>query len=84
MRVMNMDADGLMLAVGGTTNKNGATVQGVPTVLIFDFDSGELKHTLAMGAAKDCYVHEVHLHQSGFAMAVTCGTPGAGQVLFHR
>jgi WD40 repeat protein len=78
------DAAGKYLAAGGTRGKNGATVQGVPTVLVFDVETGEQKHKLELGAQNDCFVHDLHFHPAGFLMAVTSGTPGAGKVLFQR
>lgn len=84
VRTLSFNRDGTTLAAGGTTPKNGGTVQGTPTVLLFDFDSGELQHTLNFGAATHCFVHEIVLHDAGFVMAVTSGTPGQGQIIFHR
>ena len=83
-RVLAFDREGKTLAVGGTVPKNGATVLGVPTVLLFDYESGQLKHTLELGKANDCFVHDVFLHNAGFVMAVTSGTPGSGQLLMQR
>lgn len=84
VRAVAFSADGTTLAAGGTVPKNGATVQGTPTVLLFDFASGELRSTLSLGAASHCFVHEILLHEAGFVMAVTSGTPGQGQLLFRR
>ncbi len=84
VRALSLSPDGSLLAVGGTKPKNGGTVQGIPTLLVYDFESGELQHTLELGAANDCYVHEVLLHPAGFAMVVTCGTPGTGQLRFQQ
>jgi len=84
VRTLSFDRDGLMLAVGGTTPKNGGTVQGTPTGLLFDFESGKLKHTLGFGATTHCFVHDMVLHDAGFVMAVTSGTPGQGQIIFQR
>jgi hypothetical protein len=52
-------------------------------VLIFDFESGKLEHTMTLGAKNHCYVHDLLLHDEGFFIAVTSGTPGAGQFLFQ-
>lgn len=84
VRALSFNRDGATLAVGGTTPKNGATVQGTPTVLLFDFESGELKHTFGFGATTHCFVHEIVLHDDGFVMCVTSGTPGQGQIAFQR
>lgn len=84
VRALTFNADGTTLAVGGTVPKNGGSVQGTPTVLLFDEASGEQKHTLGFGATTHCYVHDIHLHSSGFVMVVTSGTPGQGQIIFQR
>lgn len=84
VRTLSFNRDGTTLAAGGTTPKNGATVQGTPTVLLFDFASGELRHTLGFGATTHCFVHEIVLHDAGFIMVVTSGTPGQGQIIFQR
>lgn len=84
VRVLAFDQEGKTLAVGGTKPKNGGTVQGVPTVLLFDFENGEIRHTLELGATSDCFVHDIRLHEDGFVMAVTSGTPGTGKIIFQR
>ncbi|MEQ8786556.1 MAG: hypothetical protein RIC55_09670 [Pirellulaceae bacterium] len=81
---MAFDKEGKTLAAAGTKPDHGGTVQGVPTTLLFEFESGKLQHTLTMGAVKDCYVHDVLLHDDGFVVAVTSGTPGTGQLLLHK
>jgi hypothetical protein len=83
-KVLAFDSEGTTLACGGTTPKNGGTVTGIPSILLFDFASGQLKTTIKHGSENDCFVHDVHLHQAGFVMAVTCGTPGQGKLLFQR
>ncbi|MCA9119313.1 MAG: hypothetical protein H6822_06260 [Planctomycetaceae bacterium] len=84
VRTLAFDDRGRTLAVGGTIPKNGATVQGIPSILLFDFETGELTHTLSLGDANDCFVHEIIFHKAGFVMAVTSGTPGQGQIVFQR
>lgn len=84
VRTLAFDRVGGQLAVGGTIPKNGATVQGTPSILMFDFETGELTHTLNLGDANHCFAHEIILHDEGFVMAVTSGTPGQGQVVFRR
>jgi WD40 repeat protein len=84
VRALTYDAEGTTLAVGGTVPKNGGSVQGTPTVLLFDEASGERTHTLGFGATTQCYVHDIHLHTAGFVMVVTSGTPGQGQIIFQQ
>lgn len=83
-RVLAFDKDGTTLAVAGTTPKNGGTLQGVPTVLFFDWAMGKVKHTLKVGADVDGEVHDLHFHPDGFVMAVTSGSPGTGKFFFAR
>ncbi len=83
VRTLAFSDDGKSLAAAGTRPKNGATVQGVPTLLLFDYESGQMKQEMSFGAANHCFVHDVVFHPKGFLMAVTSGTPGAGQVVFH-
>ncbi|MDA1049268.1 MAG: hypothetical protein O3C40_02160 [Planctomycetota bacterium] len=80
---LEFSRDGKTLACAGTAPFGGGTVQGVPSIMLFDFDSGQLEHTMKLGAVKDCYVHDLHLHADGFVIAVTSGTPGSGQLLLQ-
>jgi WD40 repeat protein len=84
VKAMAFDRAGGTLACGGTTPKNGGTVTGIPTVLLFDFGNGQLRGTIKHGTENDCYVHDLVLHDAGFVMAVTCGTPGQGKLLLQR
>ena len=81
---LTLDREGKLLAVGGTQPKGGGTVTGIPTLLVFDFATGELKHTLTFGQPNDCFVSDAAFHSAGFVMVTTCGTPGSGQLLFQR
>jgi len=56
----------------------------VPTILLFDWESGKVKHKLAVGADGDGYVYEARFHADGFVMAVTSGNPGTGKLFFQR
>jgi sugar lactone lactonase YvrE len=84
VRVLSFNADGSQLACAGLTPKNGGNVQGTPTILLFDWASGQLKHTIKVGNDGDAYVYDVHFHADGFLMAVTSGNPGTGKLLFIR
>ncbi|MDP6445428.1 MAG: hypothetical protein QGG36_28785 [Pirellulaceae bacterium] len=83
VRAIAFSADGSVVAAGGTRPKNGANVQGVPTALLFDYQSGEQQHEITFGATTHCYVHDLALHPAGFLMVVTSGTPGSGQLIFQ-
>lgn len=79
-----LDKEQKWLAVGGTVPKNGGTVVGPPTLLVFDFASGELKHTLKFGEPNDCFVTDVAFHPSGTLIVTTSGTPGSGQLVLQQ
>jgi WD40 repeat protein len=79
-----IDKEGKQLVVAGTTPSGGGTVQGIPTILVFDLATGKELHKLTVGANNDCYVGDLHLHPEGFISAVTFGTPGQGQLLYVR
>ncbi|HXG08234.1 MAG TPA: hypothetical protein VNK04_00430 [Gemmataceae bacterium] len=84
VRCLAFDAKGETLAAAGTKPKVGANVQGVPTILFFDWSSGQVKHTLSIGNDGDGYIFDLHLHPAGFVMAVTSGNPGVGKLFFQR
>lgn len=84
VRTIAFDKSGTWLAIGGMKPKNGATIQGVPALLLFDWKSGELKHTHEIGGTNDCDLMGVHLHDDGFFVAVANGGPGAGKIVLQR
>ncbi|MFO0871304.1 MAG: hypothetical protein U0935_20465 [Pirellulales bacterium] len=69
IRCLGIDAESKWLAVGGTVPKNGGSVTGVPTVLVFDFATGELRHTLTFGQPNDCFVSDLAFHPRGWPAA---------------
>lgn len=79
-----LDKEAKLLAVGGTRPKNGGTVVGIPTILLFDLASGAQKQKYDLGNENDCYVADLHFHNDGFLAAVTYGTPGQGQLIYLR
>lgn len=84
VRSLAFNADGSLLAAGGTKPANGGNVQGIPTVLLFDWANGDLKHSLELGQSGDVYVTDVHFHASGFLMCTVSGNPGVGKLIFRR
>jgi len=83
-RCLVFDKAGTTLACAGTQPKNGGNVQGVPTILIFDWATGKVQHTLKVGTDGDAYVCDLAFHPAGFVMAVSSGNPGVGKFFFHR
>ena len=82
IEALAIDCDGKLLAAGGVTPKNGGTVVGTPTLLVFDLATGEQKHKWTLGNDNDCFVADVHFHHEGFLSLVTYGTPGQGQLIY--
>jgi WD40 repeat protein len=79
-----IDSEGKLLAAGGVVPKNGGTVTGIPTVLLFDIATGEQRARLELGVVNDCYVSDLHFHADGFLSVTTYGTPGTGQLLYVK
>ena len=84
VRCLAMNKEGTTLAVGGTIPKNGATITGIPLVVLFDIATGERREKIELGDTADVNVVDLHLHDAGFVVAVTCGSPGKGQLLYWR
>ena len=84
VRVIRFNQDSSLVACAGVKPANGGTVQGEPTVVIFDLASGKKQSTLKLGEQKDCLVHDLYWTSDDVLMGVTCGTPGTGKIVFHR
>ncbi len=84
VRLLRFRPDGKQLAVAGTRPNNGATIQGQPTVLLFDWAAGSVQHEMTLGPKNECFVCDLFFHEAGFLAAVTSGTPGSGRLILHR
>jgi WD40 repeat protein len=84
IRAMRLSDDGKTLYVGGTLPANGGNVQGVPTLLTFDVESGEQTKKVDLGAVGDVYVTDIVNHPAGFLMIASSGNPGQGKFHFLR
>jgi WD40 repeat protein len=84
VRVIAFDRDGKTLACGGTEPKTQGNVTGTPTLLLFDFETGKVTETMTFGGTTDVFVSDVCLHEEGFVMVSTSGTPGVGKFVFQR
>ncbi|MBA63992.1 MAG: hypothetical protein CMJ76_16680 [Planctomycetaceae bacterium] len=82
VQCLTFSPDGKTLYVGGTRPKNGATVQGVPIIIGFSWDTTEQTLLREIGGTADCYCEDLKFHPDGFLMAVTSGTPGTGKLQF--
>lgn len=83
-RVLAFNADGTKLACGGTKPSVGGNVQGLPTVLVFDWASGTAENTLELGDGGDVYITDLRYHAEGFLMATVSGNPGVGKLVFRH
>lgn len=83
-RVISFDDKGERLFIAGTKPKNGGNVQGIPTVLVFNWKTGKLEKTLEFGKTSDVYVTSLTWHPAGYLIVTTSGNPGVGQLIFRR
>lgn len=83
-RCLRFNPKGNLLACAGTTPKNGGNVQGVPTVLVFDWATGKVAHTIKIGSTSDVYVYDLHLRDDGVMLGVTSGNPGVGKFFIQK
>lgn len=84
LRVLAFIDGGKTLVAAGTTPNSGATMQSVPTLLTFDFESGKLLRTFTHGKPEHGFIHDLAVHPDGYLIAVTSGTPGSGLLLLLR
>src|SRR6185436_18018369 len=80
-RVLSFYGDGKLLLAAGTKPEKGATIQSTPTLLAFDFATGEVRHSFSHGVIKDGFIEDLVVHPAGYVMAVTSGDPGNGKLL---
>lgn len=76
--------DGKRLIAAGTRPKGGGNVQGIPCLMVFDWESGQLCKTVELGKDGDVYVTDLMFHPEGFLIVTISGNPGAGKLLFRR
>lgn len=84
VRVLTFDADGGVLAAGGTEVAGGGSVTGSPTLLLIDYESAKTTQKIVLGTRNDVYIHDVCFHPGGFLIIGTSGTPGNGKFICHR
>ena len=84
VRRLLFSPDGKFLVCAGTKPKVGGNVQGIPTVTVFQWDSGQADKTFELGKEGDVYVTDLEFHPEGFLMATISGNPGAGKLVFRR
>ena len=75
---------GRTLAAAGSAPTKGATMQGIPTLRVFDYETGAPKGEFRHGAPKDGHIDDLAYHPDGYYMAVTTGVPGNGHFFCVR
>lgn len=84
IRALAIDAATGTLAIGGCEPKNGGTVVGTPTLILFDLATGERKEKFSLGGEQEVSVVDIAFHSSGLIFLVTCGTPGQGKLCYVK
>lgn len=78
VRALTFDETGKFLLAGGTKPKNGGNVQGVPTLLTFQWSDGHA-HQTVFGASSEVYIFDLHYDRRGFVIVGISGSPGTGK-----
>lgn len=84
VRLIRFKPDGSQIAAGGVKPSSGGTVQGEPTLIVFQTETAESVATLTLGAVSDCLLHDVHWTKDDVLICVTSGTPGTGKLVMRR
>lgn len=84
VRRLIFSPDGKQLLCAGTKPKVGGNVQGIPTIVVFNWETGQVAKSFELGKEGDVYVTDLAFHPEGFLMITISGNPGAGKLQFRR
>jgi WD40 repeat protein len=84
VRRMAFSLDGKRLLCAGTKPKGGGNVQGIPAIMIFDWETGIVSKEMELGNEGDVYVTDMMFHPDAFLIVTISGNPGVGKLLFQR
>ncbi|MBI1375121.1 MAG: hypothetical protein GC159_20575 [Phycisphaera sp.] len=84
VRALRFDSGGKRLICAGAQPTKGATVQAIPTVMLFDFETGEASGKREYGKPADGFVHDLTVLGSGDYAMATSGTPGNGMLVMTK
>jgi WD40 repeat protein len=84
VRRMMFSPDGKQLLCAGTKPKNGGNVQGLPSIMVFNWETGQVVKSFELGKEGDVYVTDLAFHPEGFLMVTISGNPGTGKLIFRR
>ena len=77
------EAGDTLICAGGEPTRTTNHL-GIPTLKVIDWKSLDVKHTIQFGQDREGYIFDLVQHPDGYCVAVTSGTPGAGQLLIFR
>jgi WD40 repeat protein len=83
LRRLAFDASGRTLVCAGG-RPGGAGGNCVPTMLLFDWATGQVRQNLSIGVVNDGFIFDLAFTAAGHVMGVTSGTPGSGKFFLHR
>jgi WD40 repeat protein len=83
-RHLAFDADGSHLVVGGQKTPGGGFATGSPTVVVFDWQSGERLHELVAGDTQEGFIYDTWFHPEGFVVGLASAFPGKGKLFFWQ
>ncbi|MCE9532059.1 MAG: WD40 repeat domain-containing protein, partial [Planctomycetes bacterium] len=84
VRCFLFDKAGSILIAGGAIPTSGGFVTATSVILVYDWATGKVKHTIKSADDKQGYVLDMAFHPDGFLMAVSSGQPGTGRLFFQN
>ena len=84
IHVLQFDETGESLICAGGEPTRTTNHLGVPTLHVLTWKTLEPTRTLQFGKDREGYIFDLAQHPDGYYLAVTSGTPGAGQFLLIR
>lgn len=84
LRIMRFHDDGKTLLCAGSKPTKAGRVFGVPSILFYDWETLQLRHTMEQGDANEGFVYDFAQHADGFFMSAISSQPGKGKLAFQR
>lgn len=76
--------EGRSLLAVGCAPTDGGTMQGIPTVDLIDFASGESRDRIQFGVENDAFITDAAWHPDGYVLCATSGVTARGSTVFVR
>ena len=84
VRKLVFNATGDRLAACGQKSPTGGFCTGLPCVLVFDWQKGDVLCEMPIGDKDDGFCYDAQFHPAGFVMAVASAFPNKGPLWFWR